>query len=314
MTIEELRTERSREQIGPQLAELLNRVVTATAPTYPASAYSESATWDEASLQDALQDWVLTRLVERRDLDAMLAGAPSVKVLQAMLTTSFGQFLTNRRRRSSASNLYKRSLAILRTDARFRPVGTGHGSSQLFTTSADQMREPSSKGTRDLLEIAWEKSDLKLGVVRYGPTSLKSSPILRDPELGDFLFFLLWRAEGALDMATIAEVIRRRFNLLDLAPAELSEAVSSPELSIVRQVEIRDQARSVLKRLGLERVQTLRQYQLAKGDFAAAAKGLSKPVAQVRKEISEVMQLVAEYAESIDEARAVYDQVVESLF
>jgi hypothetical protein len=165
-----------------------------------------------------------------------------------------------------------------------------------------------------MVEIAWEMSDQKLGVVRYGPTSLKSSPILRDPALADFLFFLLWRAEGALDMATLAEVMRRRFNLLDLPPAELAEAISSPELSVVRQVEIRDQARSVLKRLGLERVETLRQYHLAKGDFPVAAKSLSKPVAQVKKEIGEVMHLVAEYAESVDEAHAVYGQLVESLF
>ena len=81
--LEQLRREHADKVIGPDLQQLLEGVVRATARTYPPAEYSDSATWDSHALADALQDWVEARLLRRGDLSKMLAGAPSVDGLRA---------------------------------------------------------------------------------------------------------------------------------------------------------------------------------------------------------------------------------------
>ena len=52
----------------------------------------------------------------------MLAGASSTKALQGALTTSFSQWLINRRPRTSITNLFKRAQDMLERDF-LRAVG-----------------------------------------------------------------------------------------------------------------------------------------------------------------------------------------------
>lgn len=87
--LDELRREHAELVIGARLADLLSRTVDATAPTYPPTEYSVSGVWDRAALDDAAQDWVLTRLLERGDLAVILESARHIGAVRSMLTKSF---------------------------------------------------------------------------------------------------------------------------------------------------------------------------------------------------------------------------------
>src|ERR1700687_5996084 len=101
-----LREEYARDGIGPLLHELLSKIVWSTVRQYPPSEYSTYDNWDRPACEDVLNDWVTQRLWGRADLQAMLTSAPNTAQLRAALTTSLRQFLTNKRRRTIASNLY----------------------------------------------------------------------------------------------------------------------------------------------------------------------------------------------------------------
>jgi hypothetical protein len=245
--------------------------------------------------------------LRRGDLSKMLTRAPSLAALRGALTRSFEQFLANRRRRTSATNLYQRTTKMLREDSeRFAQIGRAARSHEQLWTVAEQAQTttaPSRLSVAALVAIAVGLSDDDLEVVRYGPASLKSSPILREPKLREFLVHLLGGAEGALDQATIAEVMRRRFGLFELEEVALEDYDVAIPVSELRQVESDDVVRSVRARLGQDRLQELRQF------HAAAAEPDDVPPA-----VSDTIALVAQYADSAEVAEEIYDRLVESLF
>lgn len=303
--LDQLRQEHLEHVIGPELKTLLERVVRATARTYPPAEYAQAASWDSEALADALQDWVEARLLRRGDLSKLLAGAPSVEGLRRGLTRSFEQLLTNRRRRTSATNLYQRTTKMLRTDDAFAKVGQAARSHEQLWTLAelmDTVNGPSTLAVPALVAVAFELNDDQLEVVRYGPQSLKSSPILREPKLREFLVHLLSRAGGALDQTTIADVMRRRFSLYEIEVGELDDDVAAGETDL-RPVERDDIVKSVLMRLGRERLEELRRFHADEGEPT-----------QLPDAVSSTIALVAEYADSPEAAEEIYDRLVESLF
>jgi hypothetical protein len=309
--LEALRAEHQAEVIGPKLAGLLARVATATAKTYPPE-YSPAGTWNDEAIEDVLQAWTEDRLLRRKDLAKLLAGARSEGALRAGLTTSLGQHLTNRRRRSAATNLYKRMQAMLRDDDAFEPLGAvGTASDQPWTVAAAPSTEPSTLTENELVQLAFELSDEDLGVVRYGPHSLKESPILRKPALSRFLAHMLEGAKGTLAPATLIEVIGRRFNLVEPEDVELDVAMNVEDSP--QDVDIEAAAASVIARLGLERCDLLRA-QVEHDDPVAAAGATGIEPELMERALSEALALVAEHASDAEEARAIYKAVVERLF
>ena len=120
----------------------------------------------------------------------MLAQAASLGSLRGALTRSFRQFLTNRRERTSSSNLYQRTTKILRSGSPFVAVGSSTKSGeQLWTVGAEDgshSEDRSSKSLRELVQVAFELDDAELELIHYRQNSLKSSPILRNPKLRQF--------------------------------------------------------------------------------------------------------------------------------
>ena len=313
VTLQQLYDEHRREVIGPELARLLARVATATAKTYPPD-YSPAGVWDDASIEDALQDWTEDRLLRRKDLAKMLSGARSVGALRAALTTSFGQHLTNRRRRSAATNLYKRMLKMLRDEDPFEAVQASRSpADQPWTVRVASAADPSPLSESALVRLAFELSDDDLGVVRYGPHSLKESPILRKPALHRFLLHMLASAQGTLTPALLMEVMKRRFNLVDPEPVELAEAEEVGEPSTATAAEIEAVAASVIARLGQRRCDVLVAF-TRHGAIEPAAHAHGVDPAVVERTLSETLALIAEHAGDRDEAAAIYDRVIEKLF
>lgn len=312
---EDLIEEHRQQGIGPKLADLLEQVVRATAPTMPAAEYSDAGIWNREALEDALHDWVSTRLLERGDLAKIMATAATGASLRGMLTTSLRQFLINRRRRTTTTNLYRRTDAMLRSDPAFVPVGRApRPSDQAWGLASAPDTGLSRTSLPGLVAAAAELDDAQLEVVRYGPHSLKSSPILREPKLREFLVHLLGRAEGALSIAVIAEVMRRRFGLLEPTPVALDEALLLAETPLVATVETLELADSVLARLGFEHAEALAAFERFGGDAERAAADLGRSRDAVGESINVVLAAIAEHAESHDEARRIYAVLIESLF
>lgn len=304
--LEQLRREHAERVIGPQLMALLERIVRATAPAYPAAEYSDSGTWDSEALADALQEWVEVRLLKRGDLSKLLTRATSMPALRGALTRSFKQFLTNRRRRTSATNLYQRTTKMLRAETEhFAKVGQARRSHEQLWTLRELAEDGLARSRLSipaLVAIACELDDDELEVIRYEETRLKSSPILREPKLRAFVIHLLGEAEGALDQSTIAEVMRRRFGLFELVEVSLEEeglAAPAPE---PRSVEQGDLVASALARLGKARCEELREFYSSPTDPEVLPEAVNVAIT-----------LVAEYARSAEEAEAAYDQLIESL-
>lgn len=309
-TIEEYRAEYDREVVGPLLLELLTRIVSATARTYPPVEYSDAHVWSDEALEDALYGWIERKLLRcGGGLQEMLLRANRVEHFRSMLTTSFGQFLTSRRPRTSASNLYTRTKKTLQ-GAPFRPVGAhaAQASKQLYALQ-DGPEEPSQLGSRALLAFAHELDDESLAVVRYGPYSLKSSPILRSEGLKRFLEHLIRRAEGALSLEAIAEVQRQRFNLPSFDPVELTETLASDEETTVELVERTELARSVLLRAGEERLAALAAFN-STDTLKDAARKLGWSPALLSARLHEVTAMIAEFADNEVEAAAVFQELL----
>jgi hypothetical protein len=165
-----------------------------------------------------------------------------------------------------------------------------------------------------LIKAAGTRTDAELGVVRYGPYALKSSPILRGPALREFVAFLLAEADGDLTTREIFEVMRHRFNLVELPPVELNETLLDREPPVPTAVETRLLAASVLARVGRRNAELIRAVAAAEGDPLAAADAVGAAPTEVAATLDAFHALIAEYAESADEAVAVHRQVIESLF
>ena len=309
--LEQLRAEHEAMFIGPLLADLLARVASATARTYPTS-YTPAGVWNAEAIADALQDWTAERLVGRRDLARLIGGARSVPALRAGLTRSFSQHLTNGRQATSSTNLFKRMVKMLRDDPRFEPVGNAPKPQEELWTLRNGHREPSTLDLRTRLKVAAELSDDDLGVVRYKALSLKSSPILREDGLRRFLERLLGGV-GPLTPADIMEIMRRRFALVDPERVELVDDLDAPQPEVHDRVAEDEIVRSVVARLGQQRADVLAAL-VEHEDVKLAAKALDIDTSVIENAYADLKQMVIAEAVEPDEVDYVCGLALESLF
>lgn len=312
-TLEDLREEYRRDGVGVLLRELLEKIVWSTVRQYPPSEYSPYSNWDKAACEDVLSDWISERLWSRADLQAILSSAVTLQHLRAALTTSLRQHLTNKRRRSIASNLYKRIRVMLRDNSHFRSVSSPlMGAEERWTLAGQGSSAPSMLSVGELAQIACGLSDNDLEVVRYGPFSQKLSPILREPRLRDFLGHLLGRAEGSLTLSTIIEVMRFRFSLPTEEHTELVESIPSTRLGPADEAAVAINARSVVSRLNLEETKIVDAYFASQGAVSEAARLCECTPERVREVVHRAVAMICECSESEDDARAIM-RSVESL-
>jgi hypothetical protein len=302
-TLEQLRAEHEAEFIGCELMRLLERVASATARTYPPS-YSDFAVWNDEAVADALQGWVAERLLGRRDLTKLLAGARSATSLKAGLTRSFQQYLTNGRRRDSATNLFQRTVKLLRTDSDFEALGaSSKPHDQLWTLRQGSATRPSTATFKQRLEVAAQLSDDDLALVRYRSASLWSSPILRAPALKRFVTHLLSEL-GALTPADILEIMRRRFALPEPEQLDLTEDLDTREPEPHDAVAKAVIARSICARTSEDDARLLAAL-AAREDVADAAQAVGRSSADVQHALQRLLEKVA--LEGLDEEDA--DQI-----
>jgi hypothetical protein len=146
-------------------------------------------------------------------------------------------------------------------------------------------------------------SDDDLDVVRYGPLSLKSSPILRAPALKRFISHLLAKL-GALTPADILEIMRHRFALIEPEQLELTEDIDTREPTPHDEAARSVIARSICARTSEEDARRLAAL-AARGDVGDAAQALGCTVADVEHALARLLEKIS--LEGIDEEDA--DQI-----
>jgi hypothetical protein len=311
-SIETIRAEHAREGIGAEIYRLLVSVTRSVAVRYPPQIYSQHETWSDEVLAELTQTWVVDRLM-RGDLALMVGSSASTNALRGQLSTSLRQLIINNRRRDSAGNLYRRVLGTLREDSRFEAIDDASPQRAYWTLGGLETTGPSSVSLRSLVQLASRLSDDDLAVVRYGPRALKSSPILRQPALEDFLVHLLEGAEGALTLDRIAEVMQHRFGLYRERRVDLDDTLSSSEKVDIR-VETKAIVESITARLDASVKADLAQLNAHDWDLRAVSDATQSSEASLRIAADQLVSLVAEYADDEEQARAVVTMVVESLF
>ncbi len=260
--------------------------------------------WNDEAVADALQGWVAERLLGRRDLTKLLAGARSATSLKAGLTRSFQQYLTNGRQRDSATNLFQRTVKLLRTDPDFEALGaSSKPHDQLWTLRQGSATGPSTATFKQRLEFAAQLSDDDLAVVRYRSASLWSSPILRAPALKRFVTHLLSEL-GALTPADILEIMRRRFALPEPEQLDLTEDLDTREPEPHDAVAKAVITRSICARTSEDDAVLLAALAACE-DVADAAQAIGRSSADVQHALDRLLEKVA--LEGLDEEDA--DQI-----
>jgi hypothetical protein len=303
----------SDREIGPQLYELLWRIVRAIASQYPPAIYSQSGSWDEPTLRDLLHDWIAQRLL-RGDLEILLNSAPDQRRLEAQLVTSLRQLLINGRRRDSALNLYKRTLAMLQDDVDFEPMDTATAPIRQWRLVGTDHTHPAAATLKDLVRIAYELSDEDLAVERWGSHSLKSSPILRQNQLQRFLMHLFGKADGTLNAIRIADVMQHRFSLARQRLVELPETLSANDPPVDLRIAAGDVAQSILSTLRPQDHEALLALQNADWVVSRAAEALGSSEGRVSGARDRLAARISDYADDEQEAREILRIVLESLF
>lgn len=332
MTLGGFRREFDGEGIGNGILSLLWRIARATATSYPPSRFTLSGSWGRGELEDVLQEWIMERLLVRMDregrprgggqLAEVRARAGSMDSVRQLLSGSFRHYMADRPALKlgqrpgpvEAINLFRRARKLLQEDHAFTAVGgrARRDGEQMWTLTAKARPEPSTCSVEELTRFASARSDAEWKVARYGPEAGQASPILREPELREFVLFLLDRADGALRLDAIAEVLEARFGL-EFAIQSLDPHPHLADLSTVRQLELRDVARCVLAQLGERRASILVAFERADRKFAPAARLLEIDRAIVRREVRAIVEAIVGLGGREDFA-PVYQLVVESLF
>jgi hypothetical protein len=196
---------------------------------------------------------------------------------------------------------------MLEQDPSFNAVGRATKAAlQQWTLSGAAQAQPSELTTAELVGLSRQLRDDELHLVRYGPLSLKSSPILRQPGLHVFLTHLLGNASGTLSLGQIAETMRRRFGLYEFEARELDESLASPAPDVLRSVERRDLARRLLANLTPDAVEVLKRISDQGGDIAKAAVESGSSEAELEGHLMFALSWLAKFSESPEEAVATY--------
>jgi hypothetical protein len=202
---------------------------------------------------------------------------------------------------------------MLQNDPQFTPVASAASASHQLWSIAGTDGQCSKLSVEDLVRIAFELSDDHLQVVRYGPFSQKLSPILRDGKLREFLHFVLTKANGALTVTTIIEVMRFRFSLTTEENTELEDSIPSPLPSPASEAEATLAARSIISRLNSDESQILAEYFKAGGDFTIAAQNCGRGLERVRTVVRRAFVAICDSSDSEEHARSIMVHLESSL-
>lgn len=272
--------------------------------------------WDDEAADEIFASWYADRLIESRQLLALLDRSSSDAGLRGLAQRSLRHHLLNAADRSQARNLFARVLELLSESpdyvvvqrasraadtwfALVSPRGAGAGSSLW------------SESERQLSAHAWALGPLT--VIRYRADAAKLSPVLDAAELERFVTGLMVRTQRALTPRLIMDALSQR---LEIRGAEVRQLDSVPEIASARrgaaaQVELTDTARAIVASLSPRQRHVLR---LGDDPVAVVAEALGCSVGTVMNERRRIGEAVTRMSGDDDERDALLNIASDLLY
>jgi hypothetical protein len=292
---------------------------------YPTS-YSPTGRWDEDALTGLAHDWTMQKLLRYGQLEHLLLTNHTMRGLEKGLELSFRHFLIGQRARSVLVNLFRRMAVILDRTPSFRLcVDTGRKATRLWGLSSWLAVRVFDASDTELIAAGYRVPDLP--IMRYRSDAQKLSPVLSDNDLVRFLELLLAEVESCLSLEQILVVVRYRFHLLDATEVSLEETLTGGDtedsLRLIdtigsgsppdEEVLAAETAETVLRALGPRQRQVLRFFIQPDATLVRVAEQVGISKSTVHNDVRRISALIQRHAGGPDEARAVYDRLVEML-
>jgi predicted DNA-binding protein YlxM (UPF0122 family) len=317
----------ARIRVGDNLyGELLDAARTVVRTRrYPPS-YSATGDWSDDSVVGMAHEWIAETLLRLGHLDHLLLTNTTLRGFRTGLRLSFADYVLGKRKRGALDHLFRRTGRVLEEDARFRLVADSSKKALRVWGLARWAESARFDGREDdLIGAGFKLSGFP--VVRYKASAKKESPILRDPDIGDFVESLLEEMGAGLTLDQICVVYKYRFNLLSEETVSLEEIVrdiegegtslidviatneESPEDAAVYDevAELLFQELSPRQRLCFQRYHERN----ATLERVAALAGCKKST--VENELKSTVSMIERYARNSDEAEAIYDRLLARL-
>lgn len=177
-----------------------------------APAYSPTGRWDAEAIEEALHDWISSRLLQTNALLAAFDLAPHPRPFLASLEQNFRHHLENARERGELGNLIARTGELLREDPGFTDfIPRRRTSETWWGLSGWSEPDPWQGSDETLLSLAFSLGEVP--IFRYSQSVERASPVLSTATLRQFLTDLLTAAGALLTIAHLAVLYRRRFDL-----------------------------------------------------------------------------------------------------
>lgn len=295
--------------IGPGVLRLLDNLARAAIEERPPLRYGGVPEWTREVVRDIASEWVTTSLWENGELAACFAQSGTEAELRRALTGSLRHFLVDRVEKEEWYRLFDRAdKKVLREDNRFEPVGTTRRRThQGWTLRRSPSRNRSPKPLSRLLNAVRTRRDgTPWTIVRWGPDARIGDPILRQPQLVEFLELVLEDADGYLTLAQLAEVITTRFHLAPPVPLDLSIPLAARAEPGLRD-ETDESARRLVDQLSKEERELLRgaitalegdpprRSGLVERERAVLARALESAGTADREELAAILRTALEY-------------------
>ncbi len=203
------------EGIGQLLYGLILDVVRQTVRRYPPVVYSPNGVWDEDATRALAHDFTMDKLLRRGRLEYYLLAQESVDSLRNLLQRDFRHFLISHKRRSEATNLFKRIQDILRGNPQF----------QVCTEYDNRTRSIWGLAGWEHMELAERVEDVARAMfavdlpplIRYRADSAKHSPLLSNEDLTHLLDATLRTMGKCIGRDLLMDALRYRLQLFDTA-------------------------------------------------------------------------------------------------
>ncbi|MGO9956182.1 MAG: hypothetical protein ACLP50_09430 [Solirubrobacteraceae bacterium] len=217
--------------------------------------------WDEEAADDLFQSWYTERLLGQGHLQLLLDRARTPGGLRWLAERSLRHHLINAKDRSQAHNLYRRVVALLEDESRFRRVRDAtRPQDRWYVLAGGAAEVPLWVGDdRMLVAHTWALGDFV--VIRYKAAASKLSPVLDIGELARFVSGLLMRVEAALTPGLIMRALSARFDLgeTELVAHDEGSATGPSTPAPQEEVLLRDLAHAVSAQLTTRQREILRR-------------------------------------------------------
>lgn len=328
MGMDTLRAEYASSGVGELLyAEtLLTAHAVVHGHRYPAS-YSPTGVWDEDAISGLAHDWVVHKLLGRGQLEHLLLSNESLRGFRKGLELSFADFLIGQRKRSALDNLFERAGNILETDARFKPfVESRKKASRFWGLAAWTSRQAYQGPDEELIAAGLRQQGVR--VIHYRGDARKQSPVVSDRDLGDLLVALLQDLGQLLSLAQFATIFAFRFNLLEAmvlsteqtilddgaGPAlTLGDTLRAPDPGVDTELLVEEALAGLLPMLSDRQRRAVLACSQPGGTLVAVAEQLGCSKSTVENELRRVERMILEHAEDTEEARRIYERLLEHL-